>query len=193
MNWLEIGATILTLVSVFLTVHLKKALYPVGLVATALFFWVFWSAKLYASAGLQIYFTAIQVYGWWFWTRGDRGREPPIGDWSWGRVGLVLLAAAVPSVSISWLLARLTNASSPYLDMAIFTLSVLAQFLLDRKQIKHWAVWGAVNLLSIYVYAGQALWWTTALYGLLFVNVFYGAWTWRRARSGQALVAASAG
>lgn len=182
MSWIEICATVLTLASVFLTVHLKRSLYPVGLAATALFFVVFWNARLYASAGLQVYFTLIQVYGWWFWARGDQGREPPIGDWSWARVGVAFVVAVGISVAGAVVLARLTNAQSPYLDTAIFALSVLAQFLLDRKQIKHWIVWGVVNLVSVYVYAGQGLWWTTALYGVLFANVFYGAWVWRRAR-----------
>ena len=53
MSWLEILATAFTVASVLLTVHLKRSLYPVGIVATGLFFFVFWQAKLYASAGLH--------------------------------------------------------------------------------------------------------------------------------------------
>ncbi len=185
LNWVEIAATLLTVASVFLTVRLRTALYPVGLVATALFFWVFWEAKLYASAGLQVYFVVIQLYGWWFWTRGDHGRPPSIGDWSWGRVGLALVAASVLSLLVATVLVRVTDARSPWLDTTILALSVLAQFLLDRKQIKHWSVWGVVNLLSVYVYARQGLWWTTALYVVLFFNVFYGAWSWRKARRAE--------
>lgn len=181
MSWLEILATAFTVVSVLLTVHLKRSLYPVGIVATGLFFFVFWQAKLYASAGLQIYFTLIQLYGWWFWARGDHGREPPIGNWSWRTVSLFGLGAGAFTAAVSLALYRLTDAKAPVADTAILALSVLAQFLLDRKQLKNWMVWGAVNALSVYVYARQGLWLTTALYVALLVNVFYGWSVWRRA------------
>ncbi|NEX93344.1 nicotinamide riboside transporter PnuC [Caulobacter sp. 17J65-9] len=186
MSLLEIAATLCTVVSVFLTVHLKRALYPIGILGVVLFFFVFWNAKLYASAGLQVYFALIQLYGWWFWARGDRGREPPIGDWSWRTVGLFGLAAAAFTALTSWGLYALTDAQAPVLDTAILALSALAQFLLDRKQMKNWIVWGVVDLLSIYVYAGQQLWLTTGLYVLLFANVFYGWAIWRRAYGRQA-------
>jgi nicotinamide mononucleotide transporter len=191
MSPLEIAATLLTVVSVLLTVHLKKSLYPVGIAATVLFFFVFWNARLYASAGLQVYFTLVQLYGWWFWSRGDHGREPPVGDWSWRTVGLFAVAACGVTAVISWALFRFTDAEAPVADTAILALSVLAQFLLDRKQLKSWAVWGLVNLLSVWVYAGQKLWLTAGLYVLLFANVFYGWATWRRARRREQAAAAS--
>jgi nicotinamide mononucleotide transporter len=186
MSPLELAANLLTIASVLLTVHLKRSLYPVGMVATALFFFVFWDAKLYASAGLQVYFTLIQLYGWWYWTRGDQGREPPIRDWPWRTVlGLGLVAAAFTGL-VSLALYRFTDARAPLLDTAILALSVLAQFLLDRKQMKNWAIWGLVDVLSIGVYAGQGLWLTAGLYVILFANVFYGWAVWRKARLGTA-------
>ena len=94
MGWIELLAGALTLASVLLAVRLKTALYPVGMAATVLYFVVFWHAKLYASAALQVYFTLVQVYGWWFWLRGAKGEAPPIGDWPWRTVALWGAAAA---------------------------------------------------------------------------------------------------
>ncbi len=186
MGIVEILANLFTLISVVLSVHLKKSLYPVGIVATVLFFFVFWNAHLYASAGLQVYFTLIQLYGWWFWWRGDHGREPPIGDWPWTTVAMMGAGAAVFSVVVSLALYRFTDAKTPVGDTAILALSVLAQFLLDRKQMKSWIVWGVVDAVSIRVYAGQHLWWTTGLYVVLLGNVVYGWVVWRRAREATA-------
>lgn len=183
MSPLEIWATVFTVASVLLTNFRSKTLYPVGIVGTILFFFVFWNAKLYASAGLQVYFTLIQLYGWWFWSKGNNGAEPPIGNWSWKTVGLLLIPASALTVVVSTVLNIFTDAHSAFLDTAIFALSVLAQFLLDRKQQKNWAVWGAVNVLSIYVYASQHLWITTALYVGLLLNVFVGWTMWKRAQA----------
>jgi nicotinamide mononucleotide transporter len=182
-SWLELAADVLTLASVVLTVLLRKSLYPVGIAATAIFFFVFWNARLYASAGLQVYFTVIQLYGWWFWRRGDRGREPPIGDWPWSTTGLFAVAAGVFTLAVSSALDRFTDARSPVLDTTVFAASVLAQFLLDRKQMKTWAVWAIVDLLSIVVYGGQKLWLTTGLYVLLLANAGIGWAAWRKARA----------
>ena len=186
MSLLEILANALTLVSVWLTVHLKKSLYPVGILATGLFFFVFWQARLYASAGLQVYFTLIQLYGWWFWARGRQGHEPAIGNWSWRFVALLGLAAAVFTAVVSYALYRFTDAQTPLGDTAILALSVLAQFLLDRKQIKNWIVWGAVDAVSIAVYGGQKLWLTALVYLILLGNVAYGWLMWRAALKRQA-------
>jgi len=185
-SWLEILANLFTLVSVFLTVHLKKSLYPVGIVATVLFFFVFWKARLYASAGLQVYFTLIQVYGWWFWARGHDGHAPPIGDWPWRWVALLGLAAAVFTAGVSFALYRFTDAQTPAGDTAILALSVLAQFLLDRKQMKNWLVWGAVDVVSIIVYGRQHLWLTAFVYLILLSNVVYGWLVWRAVLKRQA-------
>lgn len=186
MSLLEILANALTLLSVWLTVHLKKSLYPVGIVATGLFFFVFWNAKLYASAGLQVYFTLIQLYGWWFWARGRQGHEPPISDWSWRFVALLGLAAAIFTAVVSWALYRFTDAQTPLGDTAVLALSVLAQFLLDRKQMKNWIVWSVVDAISIAVYGGQKLWLTAAVYVILLGNVVYGWRVWRAALKRQA-------
>lgn len=181
LSLLEALAAALTLASVILTSHLRKALYPVGLAATALYAVVFWQAHLYASAALQAYFIVIQLYGWWFWSRGDAGREPPIGTWRWTTIGLLLLPAAALTVGVSMALARLTDAVTPVWDTAILALSVLAQFLLDRKQIRHWIVWAVTDVIAVFVYGGQGLWVTAGLYLLLLINVAYGWIRWRRA------------
>jgi nicotinamide mononucleotide transporter len=142
---------------------------------------VFWNAQLYASAALQAYFVVIQLYGWWFWSQGDQGREPPIGTWSWRIVGLLLIPATVLTLIVSLALARLTDAAMPLGDTAILSLSVLAQFLLDRKQIRHWVVWAVTDVIAIGVYGAQGLWVTAGLYVLLLINVGYGWMRWRRA------------
>ena len=182
---IELAADALTLASVVLTVFLRTSLYPVGMVATVLFFFVFWGAHLYSSAGLQVYFTLIQLYGWWFWKRGDHGQAPQVGNWSWKIVGSLGVPACAFTVAVAWALDHFTDARSPFGDTAIFAMSVLAQFLLDRKQLKTWFVWGAVDVLSIAVYSKQGLWLTTGLYLLLLINVAFGLASWRRARRAQ--------
>lgn len=188
MNPVEGAATALTLISVLLAARLKVALYPVGIAATALFFFVFLEAKLYASAALQVYFTAFQIYGWWFWLRGSRGSAPPVGDWSWRIIGLLAIPAVVLTIAVSLALWAWTDAAAALGDTAILALSVLAQFLLDRKQLKSWIIWAAVNILSIGVYSASGLGLTAVLYLVLLANTVHGWLIWRAARRGEGAI-----
>ena len=184
---LEIAASVVTIACVILAARNKIISYPVGIIGTILFFFVFWSANLYASAFLQLYFLPIQVYGWWFWTRGDKGKEPVITDWSWQAVGGLLMIAVFLTYGAAHLLkiAMPTQALAQW-DVAILTFSVLAQFLLDRRIMKTWWVWLAVNTISVPVYASQGLYLTAIVYGLLWFNVFHGLMQWKKIRVEQA-------
>lgn len=196
---LELIAVVLTILSVWGATQLKVSLqYAVGILATATFFFVFKNAGLISSAALQVYFTVIQLYGWWYWLYGAKQvartdasgvivesakRVPPsIGNWSWASVGGVLFIATAISVPVSTIVNDMFNAKAVFWDTLILSFSVLAQFLLDRKQIKTWFVWGAVNVLSIYVYgfvAGLGV--SGVLYAILLANVFLGYTTWKKA------------
>lgn len=180
-TWLEVIASIVFAISVVLTNFRKKSLYPVGIVGTALFFFVFWSAKLYSSAGLQVYFTAIQLYGWWFWLKGGNGGvEPKIGNWKWSIIGLLFIPTTLITLIISYFLNIYTNASMAFWDTSILCLSILAQFLLDRKQLKNWIMWGVVNVLSIYVYFSQNLLFTGWTYVIFLINAPIGYLMWNK-------------
>lgn len=180
--WLEILAIIFTLLSVFLTNFCKKSLYPIGILGTVLFFFVFWNAKLYSSAWLQVYFTFIQFYGWWFWYKGNKGQEPAIGNWGWKTIGLLLIPVSILTLWITYILNVFTDAPIAFWDTLILCLSVLAQFLLDRKQQKHWFIWAAVNVLAIYVYSSQQLWLTTVTYVILLLNIPFGIRLWNKSK-----------
>jgi nicotinamide mononucleotide transporter len=180
MSILEIFATISTVASVLLAVQRSIWQFPVGLAATTAFFFVFFQSQLYASTALQVFFSIIQLYGWWYWLRGDRGMPPRMSSVPIALVLILCGGAFLPALGISTLLTALTNARVAFMDSAIFTLSALAQFLLDRKKLETWIVWALVNLLSVFVYGSQELWLTAALYSGLLANCAWGWSEWRK-------------
>ena len=180
MAMLEILATAATIVYVLLAVKRSVWQYPIGILGTILFFFVFLEAKLYSSTALQVFFAAVQVYGWWYWLRGDHGKRPNITSLSLVFVAILCVGALLLAAALSGILHSQTDARMAFTDAAIFALSTVAQFLLDRKIIEHWIVWMAVNSLAVWVYAAQELWVTTALYAGLFASTFWGYWEWRR-------------
>lgn len=186
MTTLEIFATIFTLASVFLAMALKKLQYPIGIVGTILYFFVFWDMKLYFSAMLQVFFTVVQFYGWWYWSYGDKGKEPKIQYVSWTQFSVVTLVGTISFAYIASVFASIySDAAMPFLDASIFGASVIAQWYLDRKKIQTWIVWFLVNVVSVFTYYSQGLYLTTGIYAFLLVNTYFGYRCWLSAYKKQ--------
>lgn len=155
--------------------------YPCGMVMVAIFAVIFFQARLYAVAGLQIFFFAAQFHGLWEWRRaggGDDGvpvRRLPVRHWP-----LVLMAGTGLSVAIA-LLLRQTDAAAPIVDGSVAAWSLVAQALTNWRMVESWPLWVGINIASVALYAGQALWVTALLY-LLFLAIALYSWrAWHRA------------
>ncbi|QHW34449.1 nicotinamide mononucleotide transporter [Paenibacillus rhizovicinus] len=179
---LEIVATTTGLLSVWLTARERISAWPVGLVNVACFFYMFEDAKLYADMMLQVFFFALTVYGWMVWltNRGTAKVRPT------RRLTLRqgwLLAVLLPVITLIWgyLLQSYTDASIPYADALIATLSLIAQYLLSSKVFENWMCWIAVDVLSVAMYAYKDLYTLAFLYVIFLAIAIAGHISWRRA------------
>jgi nicotinamide mononucleotide transporter len=186
MDPLEIAATGLTLACVVLAVKRNLWQFPTGIAGTGLGFFVFWRTGLYSSAILQPIFIVVQLYGWWFWLRGDNARAPPIRSTPPIVVIGACLAAVILALVGAWALETWTDAAMAQLDAIILGLSIVAQVMLSLKRIENWPVWVVINAVSVVVYGSQQLWLYTALYAFFFFNAFWGWWEWRAEMRGRA-------
>ena len=75
---LEWAAAGLGVINIALLIWRSVWNYPFGMAMVALYIFVFWEERLYAEAGLQVFFFAAQGYGWWLWLRagGEDNRVP---------------------------------------------------------------------------------------------------------------------
>lgn len=72
MDPLELSGAVIGVIGVWLMIRQRVAAWPVGLIQVVLYAWIFFQARVYASALLQGVFFAILLYGWWHWWRGSR-------------------------------------------------------------------------------------------------------------------------
>jgi nicotinamide mononucleotide transporter len=191
MNPLEIIAVALGIANVGLLVRRSIWNYPFGMAMVALYFVIFREARLYGEAGLQVFFFVVQGWGWWLWARaGGLARMVSVSWMGWpARIGgLVLVAAA--SLGIGWAMARYTDAALPYADAAIAGASVVAQVLLAMRRTENWALWIAIDVLSIWVYINRALYLTAGLYVVFLGLAIAGLIAWAKAaREGEVIEA----
>lgn len=71
-NWIEIFGAVTGIIYVFLEVRQNLWLWPVGIVTSAVYIWVFFTHKIYADMSLQGYYLVISCLGWYWWARGGR-------------------------------------------------------------------------------------------------------------------------
>ena len=87
-------------------------------------------------------------------------------------------------------MARYTDAALPYADAAIAGASVVAQVLLAMRRTENWALWIAIDVLSIWVYINRALYLTAGLYVVFLGLAIAGLMAWAKAaREGEAIAA----
>jgi len=73
-NWIEIFGAVAGIIYVFLEVRQNLWLWPVGIVTSAVYIWVFFTGKLYADMSLQGYYLVISFLGLYWWIRGAEHR-----------------------------------------------------------------------------------------------------------------------
>jgi nicotinamide mononucleotide transporter len=181
MGAIEIAAALLGVINVLLVVRRSVWNYPFGIAMVALYFFVFWDAKLYSDALLQIFFLLIQIYGWWAWIHAARVDHGVVVNWL-GRKARVRWAVGTAVAIVLWGsgMARFTDAAAPMADATIAGLSVSAQILQSLRKVESWVLWVAVDALAIGLFAWRGLAVTSGLYALFFVLAVIGLIEWRR-------------
>jgi nicotinamide mononucleotide transporter len=183
MSLLELFGFVTGALCVWLLVRQNIWNWPIGIANNLLFIALFYRSGLYADVGLQFFYIAIGLYGWWNWLHGaqDHGaisvsRTPPLS-------GALLGAGVVAATAgISWVLRRYTNSTVPVLDSLITALSLAAQFMMARKWLENWGVWIVANFISVGLLIYKGLYLTSGLYAVYQVLCVMGLLEWLRAR-----------
>ncbi|MCZ8368362.1 MAG: nicotinamide riboside transporter PnuC [Porphyrobacter sp.] len=191
MNPLEIIAVALGLANIGLLVRRSIWNYPFGMAMVVLYFVIFREARLYGESWLQVFFFVVQGWGWWLWARAGGMAQLVSVHWmDWRARAIALALVAASSLGIGWAMARFTDAALPYADAAIAGASVVAQVLLAMRRVENWALWIAIDVLSVAVYIQRGLNLTAGLYVVFLVLAVMGLKEWARAaRAGEAIEA----
>jgi nicotinamide mononucleotide transporter len=181
-SWLEVLAFVLALVMVGCNMRVNPMAWPLAIISSALYGALFLNSRLYGEAGLQVFFIAMAVWGWWQWLRGngEQGETLSVRHLPAELRLRVLLAMALAWPALGWLLAHSTNSDVPWWDAFPTAGSVIGQWLLARKYVENWLAWLVVNLVSVLLFAYKGLWLTVILYGLFVVLSVAGWRVWQR-------------
>ena len=182
-TWLEMLAFVLSLAMVVCNIRVNPLAWPLAIVASLLYFLLFWDSRLYGEAGLQIFFVVVAVLG--LVAMAARHARPTArrcacatcpaarGSACWRRWRWPGRCSA-PSC------ARPPTPTCPGGTRLPTAGSLAGQWLLGRKYVENWPVWVVVNVVSVGLFACKGLWLTVLLYVLFVLMALWGWRAWRR-------------
>jgi nicotinamide mononucleotide transporter len=189
-SWTEILAAALALVYVPLAIGQRLSCWFAAFVSSALYVWVFFTAHLYMDSGLQVFFAAMAIYGFWQWQHGRGGAALSVSSWPLLRHALALAGIVALSWLTSFFLRRYTPAALPFLDSLVTWSSVFASFLVARKVYESWHWWIVIDSVGVCVFFSRHLYLTVLLYSLYVILSVIGMREWRRSLPAAAYAAA---
>ncbi|MFK7922774.1 MAG: nicotinamide riboside transporter PnuC [Bacteroidia bacterium] len=177
---LEAIGVIFGLASVWYAKQENILVYPTGLISTAIFVYLLFHWGLYGDMGINAYYFAMSIYGWYNWSRpAENARVLPI-SWAsrkehlWGG-GILLISAA----ALYYLLDNYTDSTVPLIDGITTAIFFVGMWFMANKKIENWIYWIIGDLISIPLYFYKGLTLSSFQYIIFLILAVQGYLAWR--------------
>lgn len=184
---LEFVAVVFGLLSVWFAKQEKILVYPTGIISVLIYVYICFGIKLYADAGINLFYFIMSVYGWYKWSK--KGDQPQLRitkcnakDWL---VSLVMFfISAIVIIVLLKLLKQddveYWSTSIPYIDTFTTAIFIVGMWLMALKKLENWIFWIIGNVISVPLYAYKGLVFTSFQF-LIFLIIAVAAYmAWRK-------------
>lgn len=156
--------------------------WPIAIISVLIYIVIFFESKLYADMGLQVYFFAMNIYGWYFWSkqRNNPAESRPITLITVREILFSIFGVIAFTLILGTLLYKNTDASFPFLDSLCTSISLIAQIFLARKVLQNWLIWIFVDIIYVGIYFSKDLYATGLMYALYIIIATMGYLDWRK-------------
>ncbi|HTM97334.1 MAG TPA: nicotinamide riboside transporter PnuC [Pedobacter sp.] len=156
--------------------------WPVAIISVLIYILIFFETKLYADMGLQVYFFAMNVYGWYYWSkqRNNPAASRPVSIITKKEILLSIVGIIVFTIALGFLLFKQTDAAFPFVDSFCTACSLIAQIFLARKVLQNWLIWIFVDVIYVGMYFSKDLYATGLMYVLYIGIATMGYLDWRK-------------
>jgi nicotinamide mononucleotide transporter len=179
-NLLEVIGVITGLLCVYLAAKNNIWNWPFAIISVVIYIFIFFEAHLFADMGLQVYFLAMNIYGWYYWSKKPATeKKTPVARITKKEIILSAIAIVVFTFILGSLL-KYTTASYPYLDSFCTACSLVAQVFLARKVLENWLIWIFVDIIYVGIYLFKDLHLTAVMYAIYVGIALMGYIDWRK-------------
>ena len=177
---IELFAVACGLLSVWFMKKESILVYPFGIINVLIYVYICYSQKLYAYAGINVFYALMSIYGWYNWVRKGPGDEslritrlPRI------HIFIYLVAILIFFVMMRTLLVSVTDSEVPTWDALTTAIYIIGMWLLARKKIENWIAWITGDIISIGLFAYQGLLFSSFQFLVFTIIAVFGFLEWR--------------
>ncbi|MBT3207871.1 MAG: nicotinamide mononucleotide transporter [Bacteroidetes bacterium] len=181
-NYLEVLGTISGLLYLYFSVKQNIWLWPLGIISSILYIYVFFVSKFYADMSLQFYYVFISIYGWIIWSgnKNDGSENELKVSKTKLKSALILTFVTLMIFLIYSIILNQTDSTIPYWDAFTTSASIVATWMLAHKKIEHWIIWIIVDLVSLGLYIYKGLYATSFLFFIYSLIAVIGYFEWKK-------------
>lgn len=186
---IEIIGALIGLTYLFLEYKANVWLWPVGILMSLFYVFIFFQGKFYADAAIYLYYIGANTYGWVVWTRSRRyaeiadaaqGDDMPITHVPAKQILPLTLVFVALWMALFWILSTFTDSAVPLGDAFTTSLSIVAMWMLAKKYLEQWILWIVVNIVSTILYFWKGLNPTGILFIVYVVVAILGYFRWKK-------------
>ena len=171
------------MVYLYFSIRQSIWLWPLGLLSSVLYVFVYFFSKFYADMGLQVYYVVISIYGWYHWIYGKN--SPNENNLLISKItlktGVILgIITLILFALIGEILIHFTDSPIPWGDALTTAISITATWMLARKILEHWLLWVFVDALSMALYIYKDLDITAGLFFVYTAMAVVGYMEWKK-------------
>jgi nicotinamide mononucleotide transporter len=179
-SWPEVIGVITGLLCVYLAAKNIIWNWPFAIISVAIYIFIFYNTRLYADMGLQFYFLATNIYGWYFWSKKPATDDKTPVLLIKKKEVIVSIVAVIVFTFILGSVLKYTPASYPFIDSFCTACSLVAQLFLARKILENWLIWIFVDIVYVGVYLFKGLHLTAIMYAIYVGIALMGYIDWKR-------------
>ncbi len=188
MNWIEMFAALLGIISVWYARKENILVFPFGIANVLIYIYICFTARLYANAGINAVYLISNIYGWYMWARTDENNESlqitrntsKQNVWSWVSVVVVYVAAFFVLREANKTDPDYLHSYLPYIDSFNTSFFLVATILMAVKKAENWVFWIIGDLVSIPIFISQGLYFTGIQYTVFLVLAILGWIEWKK-------------
>jgi len=186
-TWQELAGVTTGLLCVYLAAANNIWNWPIAIISTALYVYIFAGAALYADMLQYVYLCITSIYGWYQWAKHPKTEDKsPVLRITRKQVIISIIAIVVTTPALGYTMITFTAKlhyhppAYPYIDSFLTACSFVAQILLARKILENWLLWIFADIIYTYIYFKKDLVDTSIMFAILIIIAIFGYFDWRK-------------
>lgn len=160
--------------------------YPTGLLNTIIYIWLSFRYHLLGEATVNFYYTIMNIYGWYLWTRKDAQQQSVVQvrfssakEWL-GQLTFFTVFYLSIFFAVSYLKKVFAPGAIPWADALASASAFTGMWLMAKKKVESWYWWIITNICGMPLYFVKGLAFTSVYYFVLLILAIGGMVEWRR-------------